>query len=111
MNSSNRQSSVHSKWVYGIPLLYLALSVLWIALSDRLIYQTGFTEDTLTHIQTIKGLFFVTATTLLLFVLLRRYANAQQDTLIELNTREKQYRLLAENATDIIALLDMEGTI
>lgn len=111
MNSSNRQSSVHSKWVYGIPLLYLALSVLWIALSDRLIYQTGFAEDTLTHIQTIKGLFFVTATTLLLFVLLRRYANAQQDTLIELNTREKQYRLLAENATDIIALLDMESTI
>lgn len=56
-----------------IVLVYFIFSVLWILFSDALLEYFIDNVKMLTLIQTYKGLFFVTVTSLLLFVLIRRH--------------------------------------
>ena len=71
-----------------IALLYLALSLLWITCSDRLILFLFSDADLLTHAQTSKGYFFVTTTAILLFYLLKREINRHQQTNLALRASE-----------------------
>jgi len=57
---------------FRIVAVYLLFSVLWIILSDRLLALLIADPEKLTSLQTAKGLFFVIATSLLLFWLIRR---------------------------------------
>ena len=74
-----------------IVLVYFIFSVLWIFFSDALLEYFIDNVKMLTLIQTYKGLFFVTVTSLLLFVLIRRHM--QQLYLAQEKLQENQQRL------------------
>ena len=55
-----------------ITLIYFLTGFLWILFSDQLIYVFSNSIDTVTHLQTFKGVFFVALTASLLFLLINR---------------------------------------
>lgn len=87
-----------------IALIYLVFGGLWILFSDRLLDRFATTPQALTEIQTYKGWFFVAASALLIFFLLRhslekerRAQAALQENQERILQGERQYRLLFEN--------------
>lgn len=85
--------------------LYFVLAATWIIFSDRIIADIAHDADALVLLQTYKGLFFVSMTTLLLYFLLRTRllkTESEQEKRIqsekELNESEQRFRLLFERA-------------
>jgi signal transduction histidine kinase len=78
------------KSYHRISLTYLAAGVLWILLSDRALDLV--TPDAISRMQTYKGWFFVTTTTLLLYGALRRRELRLQRTLDELAAAQAHSR-------------------
>ena len=85
-----------------IALLYALLSALWILFSDQLLAMTSATVEALTVMQMAKGWMFVSASSVLIFLLMRqemrRVLKAHEAQL----TSETNFRLLVENAPDAI---------
>jgi len=85
-----------------IALLYALLSALWILFSDQLLAMTAATVEALTVMQMAKGWMFVSASSVLIFLLMRqemrRVLKAHEAQL----TSETNFRLLVENAPDAI---------
>lgn len=107
-----------------IALLYLVFGVLWITLSDHLLFII-FTPEEVQHLkmlQTYKGLFFILFTATLLFILIRRNSVHLVDRLrefkllnkqlveksIELEKTEKQYSDLFSISPLPMWVFDME---
>lgn len=78
------------KSYHRISLTYLAAGVLWILLSDRALDLA--TPDAISRMQTYKGWFFVTTTTLLLYGALRRRELRLQRTLDDLAAAQAHLR-------------------
>ena len=55
-----------------ITFIYFLTGFLWILFSDQLIYAFARSIDTVTHLQTFKGVLFIALTALLLFLLINR---------------------------------------
>lgn len=68
-----------------IALIYLAFSVLWIALSDRAVEAVTPDAATISGVQTAKGLLFVVLSALLLFAMTRRYLQIAERTTQQLS--------------------------
>lgn len=85
-----------------VALLYLVAAVIYIFASDRLLVAAVAHPEALTFWQTFKGVGFVTATTLLLFIVLR--AEERHRARVEAAHREQQeqIRLLVEQAQDLV---------
>lgn len=67
-----------------IALIYLIISFFWILFSDMFVNSLTMDADKLTHIQTYKGWFFISATAILLFLLINnelKKKNKVQDEL------------------------------
>lgn len=80
-----------------ITLVYLAVASLWILLSDRAVAL--FTEDvaSLTLYSSIKGLFYVSVTGLMLFLMIRKEIAARNRVISDLNkTLEVKGELIRE---------------
>ncbi len=59
-----------------IALIYLACGLLWIFLSDRILFQLfNYTSEDLTLIQTAKGFFYIAVTAILLHYIVERFYN------------------------------------
>ena len=71
-----------------IALSYLAISILWICFSDQIILLLFHNTRVFTHIQTYKGWVFVTASALVLFLLLEREIKRYERTEEALRTNE-----------------------
>jgi signal transduction histidine kinase len=54
-----------------VTFIYFLIGFLWILFSDQLIYKLAETSDVITTIQTYKGWFFVSVTSILLYFLIR----------------------------------------
>jgi signal transduction histidine kinase len=94
-------------------LIYLAVSATWILLSDRVIEFIAGSEEQITGLQSIKGVVFVSVTSLLIYVLVNRdYKKAQQkqeqlETLsAELETRVAERTAELEAANEHLVELD-----
>ncbi len=59
-----------------ITLTYFIISSLWIYFSDRIVQNFVFSSATISLIQTYKGWFFVTVTSILLFLMIKK-ANSE----------------------------------
>ena len=59
----------------SIAFIYAVVGGLWILASDRIVELIGIDPDTITHLQTYKGWFYVVMTALMLFGLIRSYGN------------------------------------
>ncbi|NBC18629.1 MAG: PAS domain S-box protein [Bacteroidetes bacterium] len=87
----------------SIALLYLVLAYLWILFSDQLLLSLFATPETLTEMQTVKGLFYVTATGVLLYLLIRNSVRKLQAKEAEERAVRKQ---LEERAATLNAVID-----
>jgi PAS domain S-box-containing protein len=92
----------------GIAAVYLIVSVLWIVLTDLAVRLFPDISDL---VQTVKGLFFVVASALLLYVLIRRGQRRLQAT--ERQAREElrfQHDVLAQ-VSDAVAYVGLDGRL
>ena len=95
-----------------IALYYFLFSFFWILLSDRAISLFVTTPKELTNLQTIKGWLFISGTTLLIFVLVRREIRKKNRFILLLNESNKWYNLLIKNVPNIdVLLLDQQKQI
>ncbi|MDX9991004.1 MAG: PAS domain S-box protein [Anaerolineales bacterium] len=84
-------------------LVYAVLSGLWILLSDRLISLVASDSSALSQMQTYKGLFFVSVTTALLYVLLRAQLSAWRREIVQ---RQEAQQALAASHNYLKVILD-----
>ena len=101
-----------------ISITYAVASALWIIFSDRIVNGLGFDQQTITHIQTAKGWFFVLVTASLLYLFVRRavksverYHTDREKARDLLRKSEDKYRILLENANSIILRRDAGGRV
>ena len=82
---------------FRISLIYFIITGLWILLSDQVIAAATRDFDRLTHLQTYKGMFFIGATSLLLYLLMRYEFRLQHQSQNKLVANEQQMRILSES--------------
>ena len=94
-----------------VVLIYLAAGALWIFLSDRIVAWVGYAD--VTWVQTGKGWFYVLATGALLYGmiwrLLVRHARQVASEQTDRDALLERYRLLADNSTDVIWTMSLDG--
>ena len=66
------------KFEYRITALYLVLGLSWILFTDAILESLVENYEVLTEIQSFKGGFYVIITSILLFTLIRQYANKEE---------------------------------
>ena len=98
--SSNPASKTGS--AASIATLYAVFGGLWIAASDRVIEALVPDPHRLTLLQTYKGWAFVAASTILLYVSVRRALRRREHAEDALRKSELLYRTLAESAPEVI---------
>lgn len=94
------------KFEYKITLGYLVFGFIWILFSDKILDSLIEDHDLLLKLQIFKGFFFVTVTSLLLFLFVKRHMN--QLRLVETQRNESEYRFtkLYENSPFGMVLSD-----
>ena len=71
----HKKKFMKNKIALKVTLIYFLIGFLWILFSDQLIYQFAKASDTITTLQTYKGWFFVSVTSILLYFLIGREIN------------------------------------
>lgn len=92
-----------------ITFIYLILSLIWIIFSDMFLGLLYKNSETLTGMQSLKGIFFVVTTAFVIYILVYRDIKSlklSEDALIR---SEKNYRHLVENAQEGIWNVDPRG--
>ena len=102
--SSQTNSQITNSSPLNVTLIYLVFGLLWIAFSDRLILTVTKDVSFITVIQTYKGWFFVIATSLILYYLIRK--NTQN-----LTSNHNLLNQILETVPVGIALVNKEGQI
>lgn len=118
MNTS-RTASAGAAPTFDIAILvaaYVAVSALWIVLSDRLVTWLYADPAALARAQTFKGWLFVVVTAVLLFVVLRRMqaarhaVQARETAALRAQAESAQLlQLLVDHSTDAIFVKDRDG--
>ncbi|QMV63089.1 EAL domain-containing protein [Pseudomonas berkeleyensis] len=83
-----------------LTLGYLLLAGLWILLSDHLLTALGLSVAHQERLQSLKGLFFVTLTAALLYLVLRRHAQQYRRARLQLAGNEERLRLALDATHD-----------
>ena len=102
---------IHINYAARISIIYWLLSIVWIYTSDKLLESIVNNSQNITHLQTIKGLGFISFTAVLIFFLARYYQNKQRSIENQIIENEERLRLLIENSMDAIILSIPDGTI
>lgn len=89
-------------------IMYFILGTAWILFSDRLVEKFTLNMDTLMLLDTLKGWFFVSVTSLLLFILVRREVNARSYLNEQLERTKEQFLLTSEAVDSATYVWDIE---
>ena len=92
-----------------IALIYLGFSLLWIFTSDAIVALLSNDIDTLNFLQTVKGWFFVTATSLIIYLLANKYLNAEKVLQNNLEKKSKELENIIENSPVPTVVLREDG--
>lgn len=111
-----RESNLSGAGVMKIVLIYALLSMLYILFSDMLVSRLLETPEAINIASTLKGWLFILATSLLLYLLMRRLVgqvaiSMQRGQALQAD-RVRTLRLLnsiTENSSDVIFIKDLEG--
>ncbi len=102
------------RWTWNavtIALAYLAVAVLWIAASDQVLLAWGISMETLTSLQTAKGVTFVLLTSALIYLLVRSATRPLETSHTLLRQSEAYVQNIINNVVDGIITIDERGTI
>ncbi len=92
-----------------IALIYFVLSFLWIYFSDQLIYSTSSDPEVLTRIQTYKGWFFITFSSVIIYFLIYSEIRKKNKIIKRINESELWYNKLVSSIPDVdVFLFDTE---
>lgn len=67
-----------------ISIIYFLISFIWILGSDKMIFMFINDMESLNFLQTIKGWFFITATSFLMYVLINKYFQKEKNLTLEI---------------------------
>lgn len=82
---------------FRIGVIYLLIGTLWIFFSDQLILFISRDLQSITNFQTIKGIFFVLATTGIMYFLIYNELKRKNKLIDKINTSERWYNILFSN--------------
>ena len=94
-----------------IALIYFVLGYLWIFLTDYVLALISIDLITLTAYQNYKGWFFVTASTCLIYLLVKKYLTSIRRIEKERLESEEQFYRLFESSLDAVILASPDGKI
>lgn len=94
-----------------IPLMYLAVALPWVLLTDLLVRWASPSVDVENVFASIKGTGFVVATTLLLFVLIRRAMRSVEKARDLAVASESRFRSLIASFDDLVFTTDTDQRI
>lgn len=86
----------------GVTTIYLAGSVLWILLSDRVVETVVSSHEALAMAQTVKGLAFVAFSAVLILVLLRAGEYRREVVSARLRDSDRRFRTMCDSAPVLI---------
>lgn len=107
--SKPRSNSGQWHTVVKVVLIYAAFASAWILLSDKAVLLMTADPEELVMISMIKGWLFVAVTSLLLFVLLKRYWQQYAAVLSQRMDTLRLIETIANSSTDAIFAKDLEG--
>ena len=91
---------------FRIAAIYLVLSLFWIFFTDKLVFRFISDAETQNLVSSIKGCFFVIATTLLLYHLIQRALKEVTTVEQKLIESEIKFRSVFANSVDAICVLN-----
>ncbi len=97
------------KFEYKITAIYLTVGILWIIFSDSFLKNMVTNENLLTFFQSVKGIFYVTTTSILLFFLIRKNTQTQSIVEEQLVESKEKYKSLYEQAPLAYQSLNTDG--
>ncbi|MDQ7830326.1 MAG: PAS domain S-box protein [Desulfovibrionaceae bacterium] len=107
-----------SRYVLVIPAVYFLAAGAWILFSDMAVDALFHDPQAISSMQTFKGWFFVVATSLLLYALLRRVAAGQRASLEHLDAARRECAATGDKLASIVNaaplalyILDREGRV
>ncbi len=92
---------------FRVAIIYWILGIIWIYVSDSITLQLSTNADNLNKVQNIKGWFFVTASAILIFFLIKVYFVRQRKIQMALEESEEHLRLAVESAQEGVYDLDI----
>ena len=105
--------AVRHQWLTPLKIasIYAIFAALWIIFSDYAIELLALNKNMLSTMQTWKGLFFVSITALMVFVLVRIYFQQQQALIGQLNSNRQRLNLILDSVPGGIRENDLSGRI
>jgi diguanylate cyclase (GGDEF)-like protein/PAS domain S-box-containing protein len=97
-----RNWTYYQKTAFRIVIIYMAISVSWVLFSDWVLIY--FFKSEVEWLQNAKGSFYILLSGFLYYDLIQKGIKAAIDN-------EKQYRLIVENVSELITILDRNGKI
>ena len=97
--------------ILRVAFIYAFFGVLWILFSDRMLESMITDLRTLTRLQTFKGWFFVTMSSILIYALLSREFSARSKAERELHRQQKFSDAVLNTAGALVFVLDGSGKI
>lgn len=101
-----------------IPFLYALFGLLWILLTDRLLFSLSSEPEQLARWQTLKGWVFVVVSTLFIFLLVSQAERRQRKSRARQEQSERRFRNLFRQLRQVmdsvpegVLLLDPEGKV
>ena len=110
-NSMSKHAFNSGQWhaVVQVVLIYAAFASAWILFSDKAVLLMTADPEEMVKISMVKGWLFVAVTSLLLFVLLKRYWRHYAAALSERMDTLRLIETIANSSTDAIFAKDLEG--
>ncbi|MEN2986006.1 MAG: PAS domain S-box protein [Thermodesulfovibrionaceae bacterium] len=99
------------RYALSIVLFYALIGALWIVFSDRILASLIKDFELYARFQTYKGWFYVCATAILLYLLIKAYVSRVERYERELKKQLDYNRLLFEKSSMGLALCRMDGTL
>ncbi|MBK8945986.1 MAG: PAS domain S-box protein [Ignavibacteriae bacterium] len=96
---------------YKIALIYLIISFLWIIFSDKIAYEAFSSLESFKYIQSVKGLFFIIATSLLIFLLIRNDYRTIKEKNNQLNDSKIKMQLAFDSSNIGTYEFDIENDL
>lgn len=92
-------------------LIFFTFSLAWILFSDRAAAYFISNVDTLTQVQSIKGILYISITSLLVYLLILRPLRAQSELIEQIQANESRLRAILDHSPALITIQDIEGKL